>query len=1575
MAEKTFTYADRVEVWDGNNLISITPIEQPDEPDEPSAFTSDNPNFVGGSFYSPVFYPTPEARKIDQAGTGDIARGIIKTIPDIGIAIPELIATIGDAAAGTQMAPTIRREYEEVLSKVGLLPETEYGEVANLVGVFGTGLIGGIRYANAATRAAQNQKLLNSVASVATVRGVSPASVRQVDDLIGAGTPTSKGASPLTGLGTTRKKIPVGTSIAGMIMPAERLGRSKIGQKLLAGEGFKGNVGRALATSGSVAVADFTLAPDGVGTVSDAFDSAPNFMKTEDAYDFAKEDGGFTGRDEAFRRLRNKLRIAGEGAFFSGLLDLALTAVPPVSKYVVAPIAKRTKQELGELAEFSDVATGQIISKGFSRLMESAGNTRLGGFTKRKLTTARGLREDIFEDIADLGNVITDRDRDMATQLALFGQATETTVGKMAPLGIGRRANQAAYIDLEDYLTGQIPLAEIQTKHGATAAKAAQRMKNERDKLSTMLFDYIKRQKDDGIIDDAVAAELVDAFEKLEGQYLQRSFSAGIARKDMGKFKALPDFARATDEVVKAMEKLEDPDFMALNTAQKREFAEDYVTKQLALERFEDPGAAKVLPNKLAAAAADNMNRGFNVVEQTKQRVPLYRLSEQFLKSRSKILDDSETLRTLMGEVTARGYGAPGTLPYVSPAAKKLIQKPELTAEEALTLRLTDTISDMSRATATIGFYRELLNDPVLAKNYDEIVAGEIPYIIKNVNPDDQAAVTAVTNAGYIPIPNASNTVFGGSYGDLAGTFVKPEFFQAITQPSRLDTVGGHVIDTLVQLKGLSQASKTVLSLATQARNFHSIPFFLASNGNIIRGASLEDSVLLAANKVLNFTDDDFNEFMKYLGRSGVLDSGPVLQELQAMLGHIRKEMRDPDVKRRGLARLAEMTGAQIAKLPGGGQVLDAVSAPFKAATRAYRFSDNLTRIASIIAERGKYAAALRNPLNDVLGIGNVNSDIYDLLMPAMYAQGLTKRVGSRAIEQGPTVGPYRNNFDIMMGDIVGDTVPNYGRTYELAQDIARFPVAGNFVAYAAENIRNSVNIFNQGFAELSFKKTPELLDGFRQVIAKQGIDLKGLSEEAASTAMRAGEYDNLANQLADKFVGEINAIGVRRLGGYVASTQVLGRSTGRAVTGASGNNEEEAKALRELAAPYYKGSNLAMLSNDREGSIEFTNFSTNLPYDGAPLVGESAQAALRTFARNKEELGESNFVSANRALADFLFRNLQQFGDEAILSEHITDVFIRNGQSRQGRIFAPDLTFTEKMEAGLPHIFNALTPTIVNEFMSVNAKGIGPGRLTAAAKGQTFTGGTVPELQKEFFRLVFGLTPHKMNVPLQVAYEMAAYNRTESNIRRDAYRSLRVSRPAASIENFQQDILDAQARLFRLQQDKYVKLRAAGVLGVGYEDAQAALEAQNITLSQGEFDAIQQGRFFPLILNPDRETDAQVQTEVFDLQRELASQQVGDAIESFNNFSYESLFDLPLTKPFPFRDETIEDLLGFSTSPQTAPKPAPELALSSPEASVAPAPVPPVQAAGPVSPGLLGDNPVEIARNMELAQRTRRNV
>ena len=93
-----------------------------------------------------------------------------------------------DIASGTtEIAPTMRSEYKDILDSVGLLPETEYGEVANLTGILTTGVLSGIRYANAASRAANNQKVIDTIADAASVRGVSPASVRQIDDIVSDG--------------------------------------------------------------------------------------------------------------------------------------------------------------------------------------------------------------------------------------------------------------------------------------------------------------------------------------------------------------------------------------------------------------------------------------------------------------------------------------------------------------------------------------------------------------------------------------------------------------------------------------------------------------------------------------------------------------------------------------------------------------------------------------------------------------------------------------------------------------------------------------------------------------------------------------------------------------------------------------------------------------------------------------------------------------------------------------------------------------------------------------------------------------------------------------------------------------------------------------------------------------------------------------------------------------------------------------------------------------------------------------------------------------------------------------------
>ena len=160
---------------------------------------------------------------------------------------------------------------------------------------------------------------------------------------------------------------------------------------------------------------------------------------------------------------------------------------------------------------------------------------------------------------------------------------------------------------------------------------------------------------------------------------------------------------------------------------------------------------------------------------------------------------------------------------------------------------------------------------------------------------------------------------------------------------------------------------------------------------------------------------------------------------------------------------------------------------------------------------------------------------------------------------------------------------------------------------------------------------------------------------------------NDLANQLADNSLArQMNAIGAQRLGGYIGSSQVMGRSTVRAINGAiSGvtmKNKHEAyeRTLRLITTKVQK---FIYPTGDNEGLVEFTNLSTNLPYDGAPLVGESAIAALRTFARNKEQLGEGNSAHNKSCSCRFFAEKPLQFGDEAILSERVLDVLVEMGK------------------------------------------------------------------------------------------------------------------------------------------------------------------------------------------------------------------------------------------------------------------------------------------------------------------------
>ena len=98
--------------------------------------------------------------------------------------------------------------------------------------------------------------------------------------------------------------------------------------------------------------------------------------------------------------------------------------------------------------------------------------------------------------------------------------------------------------------------------------------------------------------------------------------------------------------------------------------------------------------------------------------------------------------------------------------------------------------------------------------------------------------------------------------------------------------------------------------------------------------------------------------------------------------------------------------------------------------------------------------------------------------------------------------------------DIVKETMPIYSRVPEVIKAIRRIPVAGNFVAFPAEVIRNTTNIVQRGTRELGFKASNELIEK----IGEQGA--KRLEREIRAIG---------ANRLTTSYIASAGVIPGRR--------------------------------------------------------------------------------------------------------------------------------------------------------------------------------------------------------------------------------------------------------------------------------------------------------------------------------------------------------------------------------------------------------------------------------------------------------------
>ena len=263
------------------------------------------------------------------------------------------------------------------------------------------------------------------------------------------------------------------------------------------------------------------------------------------------------------------------------------------------------------------------------------------------------------------------------------------------------------------------------------------------------------------------------------------------------------------------------------------------------------------------------------------------------------------------------------------------------------------------------------------------------------------------------------------------------------------------IYQSMIAYKAGVQTGKTVLSPATQSRNFLSAGAFVLNNGWIGGKASVTDAFkivlddVFGAGRTLNEVDLINNIARK--SELGVIDENIVASELTAVLS---------DIKNGKIGTIAQLTTRADD------------SALMKTATRLYSGGDNVWKwyaheyLMSQLKGAFKNVDEVKRAVLDDFGI--------DVFNPKNLAE---------AVEEYSAL-------------LVRELMPTYSKVPPVIQAIRKIPFFGNFVSFPAEILRTSVATSSLAMKHIASGNPTLRAMGLRS-LAGQGLTLFALNEGA----------------------------------------------------------------------------------------------------------------------------------------------------------------------------------------------------------------------------------------------------------------------------------------------------------------------------------------------------------------------------------------------------------------------------------------------------------------------------------------------
>lgn len=685
-----------------------------------------------------------------------------------------------------------------------------------------------------------------------------------------------------------------------------------IGQKA----GLTRRVTQAARTSVRGGAAEFLSSPDNAVTLADSFDALPEALRTDNEV-------MVNSRDEAKRRISNKLKLGAEATAFGLAVEAAFpivgVAVKGTSKLNIPGVTFKGYQfgVGGLLKSVSDGFgfLGSTINKGMGRLPE-------------KYFSSKGVTpNEVFEQISDIKG-ITKLDADkVASNISLFDKELKKVVKGQNLFGKGRLGINQAHNNLYDFLSNSNPNAL--DSYGGAVKTAATNMRKHIDDISTQYIDDIQGKIASGEIDANYGQQIINTINEQQGEYVRRVYEGAFSKGDtLDAIRLKPEYAESV-----------------------RKLAAKFPNEDDAMQK-----ATRIIEENINANAVDGGVTAQQTIKNTAMALrmgekqigdkPLYDVMEGLFKTRDKFLYDIPEFRTLLNE-----------------------------AKDPISV-YTKTISDMSTTLNASRLYSSL-SDQLKMSAQDGIASlssGGRPLIISGENLTEQNSINFLKQNGYVKLgdyvpqkpigsvldqPVASDltdemiekmSVFGGKYGKISGDYVAPEVYNSITMGARGDGIFNSLLGISLQMKGVAQMTKTVYNPLSQVRNFNSGIFFVGANGNIMRNMNLSESMALSFKNINGLSTKEQKDFFELTAKLGIRDENLAVNEFRELISKGANE-------NYGLMGILD-------KVPGA-----------KPLQNLYTGTDTYWKTVGYLAEKAKYSAAFKKA-----GIQNVDDITEDLI-------------------------------------------------------------------------------------------------------------------------------------------------------------------------------------------------------------------------------------------------------------------------------------------------------------------------------------------------------------------------------------------------------------------------------------------------------------------------------------------------------------------------------------------------------------------------------------------------------------------